>query len=95
VPARGNRIGTTANVLWFVAFGVCFQISCANRGVFEAVADGSDLSGRLTSYFQFLASGLTQSNVVWLEPYEDAFGLGLVTTAAVPAYDHSTNPKVR
>ena len=31
---------------------------------------------------------------VWLEPYEDFLGLGLVTTAAIAAYDNTVTPKV-
>ena len=95
--------------------------------MWQAIPDGGDLPGKMSGYYQFLASGLSNAAVVrcvsvwlcmawdmrsqpplthmtatllcvaqvWLEPYQDALGLGLVTTAAIAAYDHTVSPKVR
>ena len=36
------------------------------------------------SYYEFLAKGMDSKYVTWTEPYEDAFGLGWMTTASMP-----------
>lgn len=40
------------------------QIACENNGMWEAIPDGGDLPGKMSGYYQFLASGLSNDNVV-------------------------------
>jgi hypothetical protein len=44
------------------------------------------------AYFATLRRGLSQ--VVWVEPYEDASGAGMMTTASISVYDESVDPPV-
>lgn len=37
--------------------------------------------------------GTTIENVVWSEPYDDASGLGKITTASLPIYDETEEIK--
>jgi hypothetical protein len=41
----------------------------------------------MRGYYNFLASAIDSSTVRWTAPYEDAFGLGQMVTAAKPVYD--------
>ena len=68
------------------------RIACANRGIWSPITNSLDLRSKMTQYYQFLATGLQRDTAVWVEPYEDALGLGMVTTASFPAYDVSTDP---
>ena len=43
----------------------------------------------MNSYFLTLLVGIETINPVWVEPYLDADGLGLMTTCALPVYDRS------
>lgn len=61
-------------------------IACANQGVYASIADGVDPLTKMRSYFQFIANGIDSSTVRWTAPYEDAFGLGEMVTAALPVY---------
>ena len=40
----------------------------------------------MNDYTRFMAWGRKNTDVVWSDPYEDASGLGLVVTAALPVY---------
>ena len=63
------------------------------NGLFENVENTLDLQKAMNSYYKLLSTGINRQNkVVWSEPYVDFFGLGTVTTAAVPMYDDSTDP---
>lgn len=44
------------------------------------------------NYYIYVAAGLNRSTCIWTEPYDDAVGIGKVTTAAYPIYDRSANP---
>lgn len=68
------------------------KISCGNRGLYSHITSTSDLVGAMNNYYQFLAVGLNRRSVVWSEPYEDALGIGQVTTASLPIYDNTTQP---
>ncbi len=68
------------------------QIACENNGVWARITNTRDLISAMAGYYEFIAAGLERSSAVWTESYVDALGLGLVTTAAFPAYDRTTNP---
>lgn len=63
------------------------KIACANGGVWAKVA--SNPLSEMSQYFEFLATGITNSQVRWTTPYYDAMGLGQMVTGAVPIYDRS------
>ncbi|KAJ1551442.1 hypothetical protein HK096_011012 [Nowakowskiella sp. JEL0078] len=63
------------------------NLACANKGVWAKINQGEDPFISMSAYFKFLALGTANRNVIWTTPYEDDFGLGLVTTAAQPVYD--------
>lgn len=58
------------------------QIACANDGTWSFFEDGTDPILSLNSYYTFLAAGRDSDGVTWAEPYEDASGLGTITTVA-------------
>jgi Mg-chelatase subunit ChlD len=68
-------------------------IACNMNGAFENIENSLDLQKAMNSYYLLLSAGINRQNqVIWAEPYQDFFGLGLVTTAAVPIYDDSVSP---
>ena len=69
------------------------QIACANGGAWTYIGPYTDPLDALNSYYLYLAAGMNSSLPVWIEPYEDASGLGTVTTVAVPFHvrHESTN----
>ena len=69
------------------------QIACANDGAWSFVGTESNTFDVLSSYYLYFAAGRPQEPV-WVEPYEDAGGLGQVTTVAVPFHSKGT-PNVR
>eukprot|EP00117_Sycon_ciliatum_P009972 scpid19042/ scgid12050/ VWFA and cache domain-containing protein 1 len=55
-------------------------------GEFRLVSDFLNLRPTLTRFYSFFASEDTSSSVIFTQPYYDAFGLGLIMTAAAPVY---------
>ena len=72
------------------------SIACKNSGVWEHIADGADLVGSMSSYYQLFARGLgDQENegfTAWVEPYAFATGGGMGTTVGAPVYDRTLTP---
>ena len=72
------------------------SIACQNSGVWAPIADGADLVGSMSSYFQLFARGLgDQENegfTAWVEPYAFATGGGMGTTVGAPVYDRTLTP---
>ena len=62
------------------------QIACANGGAWAYVGPKTDPLDSLISYYLYTAAGLRGKSPIWSEPYEDAAGLGMVTTVAMPFY---------
>ena len=62
------------------------QIACANGGAWAYVGPRTDPLDSLISYYLYTAAGLRGRSPIWIEPYEDASGLGIVTTVAMPFY---------
>ncbi|KAJ1551443.1 hypothetical protein HK096_011013 [Nowakowskiella sp. JEL0078] len=63
------------------------NLACANKGVWTKINQGEDPFISMSSYFKFLALGNKNNDVIWTTPYQDDFGLGLVSTAAQAVYD--------
>ena len=70
------------------------NIACQNNGIWTHVDDGSEsLRTQMSYYYDYIASLRdADTNVVWVEPYIDAFGAGELTTAALAVYDNTTTP---
>ena len=45
------------------------------------------------NYFSYLSYGSYFENPIWVEPYKDTFGAGIVTTVSIGVYDHSKIPR--
>lgn len=70
-------------------------LACENGGVWQRILDTRRLRTTMARYFEFFARLYASSNtnvVRWTEPYQDAFGAGLMTTASLAIYDKTTNP---
>jgi Mg-chelatase subunit ChlD len=63
------------------------QIACRNGGVFQIISDGADPLTDMSSYYKFLAAGITTGEPRWSTPYVDFSGLGLMTTVGYPFHD--------
>ena len=67
------------------------KIACETRGFFTHVRDGERFVDKFTlnyaEFFSLLRETTEVVQSVWVEPYIDAFGLGLVTTVSQPVYD--------
>ena len=72
------------------------SIACQNSGVWAQIADGADLVGSMSSYYQLFARGLgDQENegfTAWVEPYKFASGDIMGTTVGAPVYDRTLTP---
>ena len=67
------------------------QLACTNDGAWSFISpQEQDTLAALNSYFLHIAAGRRSGSPVWLEPYEDAGGLGILTTVAVPFYARNT-----
>ncbi|GMH38630.1 hypothetical protein BSKO_06514 [Bryopsis sp. KO-2023] len=62
------------------------QIACANDGAWSFFEDGEDPLLKLNSYYTFLAAARFPGRSTWIAPYQDAFGLGRLTSVAKPVY---------
>ena len=71
-------------------------IACANDGVWAEIADGGDLVGSMSSYYQLFARGLGDAEnagfTAWVEPYTFATGDIMGTTVGAPVYDRTLTP---
>ncbi|GMH38632.1 hypothetical protein BSKO_06516 [Bryopsis sp. KO-2023] len=62
------------------------QIACANNGAWSFFEDGEDPLLKLNSYYTFLAAARYPGRSTWITPFDDAFGLGRLTSVAKPVY---------
>ena len=70
--------------------GIPRQIACANDGAWAFIDVHTNTLDALNSYYLYEASKRRTESPFWIEPYEDASGLGLVTTVAMPFYARGT-----
>lgn len=66
------------------------QIACNNDGAWAFIRDTDDPLTAMRSYYLFLTARRRSGSPVWTEPYEDASGLGFVTTVAMPIFLQGT-----
>ena len=66
------------------------QIACSNGGAWAFIGPETNTLDALNSYYLFVAAGRPTEVPFWIEPYEDAGGMGLITTVAVPFYARGT-----
>ncbi|GMH39187.1 hypothetical protein BSKO_07085 [Bryopsis sp. KO-2023] len=62
------------------------QIACANDGAWSFFEDDEDPLLKLNSYYTFLAAARYPGRSTWITPFDDAFGLGRLTSVAKPVY---------
>lgn len=62
------------------------QIACRNDGSWSSLGEKDDPIVKLQSYSRFLAAAYRVRKPVWTDPYEDAFGLGMITSVTKPFY---------
>ena len=70
--------------------GIPRQIACANNGAWAFIGPDTKTLDALNSYYLYEAAKRRTESPFWIEPYEDASGLGLVTTVAIPFYARGT-----
>ena len=69
-------------------------IACGNRGIYAHVDDGGNLRGQMSNYYDYYSTlrRAGDEGVVWVEPYIDASGAGLLVTASKAVYDIQSSP---
>ena len=69
-------------------------IACGNRGVYAHVDDGGNLREQMSQYYDYYATlrRAGDESVVWVEPYIDASGAGMLVTASKAMYDMQSFP---
>ena len=69
-------------------------IACGNRGIYAHVDDGGNLRGQMSQYYDYYATlrRAGDEGVVWVEPYIDASGAGMLVTASKAVYDSQSSP---
>ncbi|EGD72063.1 hypothetical protein PTSG_00082 [Salpingoeca rosetta] len=69
-------------------------LACNHNGTWSPVEYNINLRQQMGNYYDYFASlrATTSSPVVWVEPYEDASGAGVLTTASKAVYDTRFSP---
>ena len=67
------------------------EISCSRFGFTDLITSSDEISDKLLNFYLILSSGLVRTEVVWTEPYEDASGLGSMTSAVLPFYEEKNS----
>ena len=68
------------------------KLACLYNGIFEIITNSSEISEKINSFIITLSLGVETKKPVWTHPYNDASGLGYMTTCAIPVYDRTTSP---
>lgn len=76
--------GNSANI------DIPYKLACHHKGMFERILYASEILEKMNSYFLSLSLGIIVDHPIWIEPYEDHSGLGILTTCAYPVYDRSS-----
>jgi len=66
------------------------QIACNNDGSWSFIRATDDPLTAMRSYYLFLTARRSSGSPIWTEPYEDASGLGQITTVAMPIFSVGT-----
>lgn len=62
------------------------QISCEHQGLWNSVTNFVNPLSDMTNYLETMAVSRSSKGPVWIQPYEDAGGLGVLTTVSVPVF---------
>lgn len=66
-------------------------LACKNGGAWTHLdINENDILTRMNSYFLYIADGKYEQEPVWTLPYDDDYGLGMLTTSSISFY---TSPK--
>ena len=99
IQARNRREDNSTRAFVFTfAVGTVAQtstakaIACGNNGIFSRISDEGLIRDKLSHYYDFLSAFIIGEDVVWVEPYVDALGLGSVTTVSRAVHNHTVFP---
>ncbi len=67
-------------------------IACENDGIFERISSDRKIHDALSHYENFLSSFIIDEEVIWVEPYIDASGLGEIITGSFAVHDFTAFP---
>lgn len=67
-------------------------IACENDGIFERISGNRKIHDVLSHYENFLSSFIIDEEVIWVEPYIDAVGLGEIITGSYAVHDLNVFP---
>lgn len=67
-------------------------IACGNDGIFERISSDRSVRDTLSHYENFLSSFIVDEDVVWVEQYIDASGIGEIITGSRAVHDYSVFP---
>ena len=67
-------------------------IACENDGIFERISSDRKIHDALSHYENFLSSFIIDEEVIWVEPYIDASGLGEIITGSFAVHDFTVFP---
>ena len=72
------------------------RLVCDNSGIWNIVYpdefnDAVTINRKVISYYKVLAKAITLRDPIWSDEYQGAFGVGLITTVCLPAYDTAIN----
>jgi voltage-dependent calcium channel alpha-2/delta-3 len=86
--AEKNRDANVAIFTYALGANAAVQkdIACDNKGAYTFIEDGGNLRTKMQSYYQVFGA-TANANIFWTAPYLDASGLGMMVTAALPAYE--------
>ena len=65
------------------------DLACQYEGIMFQIADSGSTSALATTmrnYYTYISEGVSISQPVWTEPYQDAFGFGKLVTVSMPIY---------
>ena len=64
------------------------KMACKYNGIMYEVedSDSSNLATLMKSYYIYISEGISITDPIWTEPYEDFFGFGRVVTVSMPIY---------
>lgn len=65
------------------------KLACDTNGVWSFINDGGSLIDEMSQFYEYFAALSQHDDVVWVEPYEDASGAGILTTASLAVFAES------
>ena len=69
--------------------GLLEGLACQFDGImfqFTDTAQDSEIATVMRGYYEYISEGVSITNPVWTEPYDDAFGFGRLVTVSMPIY---------